>query len=185
MSTASLRRDHDLIERVLRSMAATIQLLEAGKQVPGPILDQVVDFTHNFTDVCHHTKEERSLFPALESAGLPSRMGPIAVMLMDHKRSREIAERMEADAEAYLTSGDPAELIRSMREYVEHVTEHLWKENNRLFVMAEARLQYAASKVAGELDEIERAQLEEIGRDRDHYESLAGDLDEMLKKAAK
>ena len=49
--------------------------------------------------------------------------------------------------------------------------------------MAEARLQYAASKMAGELDEIERVQLKEIGRDRDHYEGLAGSLDEMLKKA--
>ena len=39
MSTASLRRDHDLIEKVLRSMSATIQLLEKGTSVPAPILN--------------------------------------------------------------------------------------------------------------------------------------------------
>ena len=42
-----------------------------------------------------------------------------------------------------------------MKQYVEHITEHLWKENNRLFMMAEARLQYVAQKVDGELNEIE------------------------------
>lgn len=184
MSTASLRRDHDLIEKVLRSMSATVQLLEGGTSVPAPILNQVIDFTGNFTDVCHHTKEEKSLFPALEKAGLPSNMGPIAVMLMDHKKSREIVEVMRAASREYLESGDSARLVLSMRQYVQHVTEHLWKENNRLFVMAEARLQYVSAKVAGELSEIERTQLDELGRDRDHYERLAGSLDEMIKKAA-
>ena len=180
MSTASLRRDHDLIEKVLKSMAATVQLLESGKAVPAPILNQVVDFTKNFTDVCHHTKEEESLFPALQSAGLPSRMGPIPVMLMEHRQSREIATEMEGRAREYLESGEHGPLAASMRRYVQHVTEHLWKENNRLFMMAEARLQHDASRVSGEMDQIERRQLEEIGRERAHYERMASVLDGMV-----
>ena len=90
MSTASLRRDHDLIEKVIKSMEATLQLLQNGTSVPEPILMQVIDFSKNFTDVCHHSKEEGSLFPALEKAGMPTNMGPIAMMLMDHEKSREI-----------------------------------------------------------------------------------------------
>lgn len=177
MSTASLRRDHDLIEKVIRAMGATVQLLKDGKQVPGSILMPVVDFTKNFTDVCHHTKEEKSFFPALADAGLPTNMGPIPVMLADHKRSREIGQRMESSAQMYLESGDPAGLIRDMDEYVEHITEHLWKENNRLFVMADARLQYVSEKVDGELGSIESEQLTEIGQTREHYEQLAGRLE--------
>ena len=50
-----------------------------------PFYLPVIDFSKNFTDVCHHTKEEKSLFPALEKAGLPTNMGPIAMMLMDHQ----------------------------------------------------------------------------------------------------
>jgi len=80
MSTASLRRDHDLIEKVIKAMEATIQLLNDGKQVPESILNQVIDFSKNFTDVCHHSKEENVLFPALEQAGMPRNMGPIAMM---------------------------------------------------------------------------------------------------------
>ena len=85
MSTESLRKDHLLIEKVLKSMQVTLELLRSGKKIPESILVPVVDFSKNFTDVCHHGKEEESLFPALERAGMPRHMGPIAVMLMEHQ----------------------------------------------------------------------------------------------------
>lgn len=176
MSTNSLRRDHDLIEKVIKSMETTIQLLNDGKKIPEFILSPVIDFSKNFTDVCHHTKEEKSLFPALEQAGLPSNMGPIAMMLVDHQRSREIGTAMEESAKEYLSSGDSTKLVSDMQQYVEHVTEHLWKENNKLFMMAEARLQYVSKKVDDELNEIEKTQLSELGKSREHYEKLAENL---------
>ena len=176
MSTASLRRDHELIEKVIKAMESTIQLLNDGKQIPESILLPVIDFSKNFTDVCHHSKEENSLFPALEQAGMPRNMGPIAMMLMDHERSREIAKEMEHSAKDYISSGNSVKLISDMQQYVEHITEHLWKENNRLFMMAEARLQYVSKKVDSELNEIEKLKLKEIGKTREHYEQLAESL---------
>ncbi|MGV7226520.1 MAG: hemerythrin domain-containing protein [Nitrosopumilus sp.] len=176
MSTASLRRDHELIEKVIKAMESTIQLLNDGKQIPEFILLPVIDFSKNFTDVCHHSKEEKSLFPALEQAGLPTNMGPIAMMLIDHQRSREIGTEMEASAKEYLTSGDSTKLVSDMQQYVEHITEHLWKENNKLFMMAEARLQYVSEKVDKELTEIEKSKLDELGKTRDDYEKLAETL---------
>jgi len=176
MSTASLRRDHELIEKVIKAMESTIQLLNDDKQIPESILLPVIDFSKNFTDVCHHSKEEKSLFPALEKAGLPTNMGPIAMMLIDHQRSREIGDQMEESAKEYLSSGDSTKLISDMQEYTEHITEHLWKENNKLFMMAEARLQYVSEKVDTELSEIEKSKLNELGKTREHYEQLAENL---------
>ena len=176
MSTSSLRKDHELIEKVIKAMDSTVQLLVDGKQIPDSILLPVIDFSKNFTDVCHHSKEENSLFPALEQAGMPRNMGPIAMMLMDHERSREIAKYMEESAQEYLTSGNSENLINYMKQYVEHITEHLWKENNRLFMMAEARLQYVSQKVDKELNEIETSKLQETGKTREHYEKLAETL---------
>jgi hemerythrin-like domain-containing protein len=180
MSTTSLRRDHDLIEKVIKSMESTVQLLSNGTQIPESILLPVIDFTKNFTDVCHHSKEEKSLFPALEQAGLPTNMGPIAMMLMDHERSREIGTAMEQSAKEYLSSGDSTKLISDMHQYVEHITEHLWKENNKLFMMAEARLQYVSEKVDQELNEIEKTKLNDLGKSRKHYEDLAENLSKDL-----
>jgi hemerythrin-like domain-containing protein len=173
MSTASLRKDHELIEKVIKAMDSTIELLNDGKEIPESILMPVIDFSKNFTDVCHHSKEEKSLFPALEQAGMPKNMGPIAMMLMDHERSREIGKNMEQSAKEYLSSGDSAKLISDMKQYVEHITEHLWKENNRLFMMAEARLQYVSKKVDEELNQIESEKLQDLGKSREHYEKLA------------
>ncbi len=166
MSTTSLRQDHDLIEKVIKAMESTIQLLNDGKQIPEYILLPVIDFSKNFTDVCHHSKEEKSLFTALEQAGMPSNMGPIAMMLIDHQRTREIATQME----------ESTKLISDMQLYVEHVTEHLWKENNKLFMMAEARLQYVSEKVDKELNEIEKSKLKDLGKSREHYKQLAENL---------
>ena len=176
MSTASLRKDHELIEKVIKAMDSTIELLNDGKEIPESILMPVIDFSKNFTDVCHHSKEEKSLFPALEQAGMPKNMGPIAMMLMDHERSREIGNNMEQSAQEYLSSGDSAKLISDMKQYVEHITEHLWKENNRLFMMAEARLQYVSKKVDEELNQIESEKLQDLGKSREHYEKLAEKL---------
>lgn len=176
MSTASLRRDHELIEKVIKAMESTIQLLNDGKQIPESILLPVIDFSKNFTDVCHHSKEENSLFPALEQAGMPRNIGPIAIMLMDHERSRELGKEMESSAKNYISSGDSTKLINDMQQYVEHITEHLWKENNKLFMMAEARLQYVSKKIDQELNEIEKTKLKETGKTREHFEQLAETL---------
>ena len=182
MSTASLRRDHDLIEKVIKAMEATIQLLNDGKQIPESILNQVIDFSKNFTDVCHHSKEENVLFPALQQAGMPRNMGPIAMMLMDHERSREIGSHIEESAKEYLDSQNSTNLISYMKQYVEHVTEHLWKENNRLFMMAEARLQYMSAKVDKDLVNFEESKLKETGKTREHYEKLVENITENISK---
>jgi len=107
---------------------------------------------------------------------MPTNMGPIAMMLMDHQRSREIGKELEKSAKDYLSSGNSEKLIADMQLYVDHITEHLWKENNKLFMMAEARLQHVSKKVDEELSVIEKSQLNELGKSRQHYEELAENL---------
>ena len=176
MSTTSLRRDHDLIEKVLKSMWSTLPLLKSGKTIPEPILNQVIDFSMNFTDVCHHGKEENSLFPELEKKGMPRNSGPIAVMLMEHEVTRKIATRMEASSKTYLKSGDSTQLIIDMQEYINHVVQHLWKENNRLFEMAEMALRNDSEQISKNLQEMENTKLKEIGKTREEYERFAEEL---------
>lgn len=180
MSTESLRKDHELIEKVIKSMEVTLQLLSQGKKIPESILMPVIDFSKNFTDVCHHSKEEESLFPALEQSGMPRHMGPIAVMLMEHEMTRQIASRMEESAKKYIDTGSAQQLISDIREYVEHMSQHLWKENNRLFVMAEMRLQGHAEQINKNLTEVEKQKLSSLGKSRHDYEKLVLDLEQNI-----
>ena len=98
MTINSLKKDHDLIEKVLKSMETTLELLKNGKNIPESILMPIIDFSKNFTNVCHHGKEENSLFPALEKTGMPKIMGPIAVMLMEHEITKKLSDKLENSA---------------------------------------------------------------------------------------
>ena len=98
---------------------------------------------------------------------------------MEHEETRKIGNKMEESANNYFKTDNATELISDMKHYVEHVTEHLWKENNRLFMMAEARLQHVSKQVDEELNQIENTKLDEIGKTREQYEHIA---EEFTKK---
>jgi hemerythrin-like domain-containing protein len=83
---------------------------------------------------------------------------------------------MNASSKTYLNSGDSTQLIIDMQEYINHVVQHLWKENNRLFEMAEMALRNDAEQVNKSLLEVENAKLKEIGKTRMHYEKFAEEL---------
>jgi hemerythrin-like domain-containing protein len=182
VATESLRKDHDLIEKVVKVMEVTLQMLQSGKKIPESILMPTLDFTKNFTDVCHHGKEEESLFPTLGQAGMPTKMGPIAMMLMEHEITRKIAVHMEDSAKEYLTSGSSDALISDLAQYIEHMNQHLWKENNRLFMMAEMYLSGISDKMNSDLDLVEKKKLEQIGKSRHDYESLVQNLQSEISK---
>ncbi len=182
VATESLRKDHDLIEKVVKAMEVTLQLLKSGKKIPESILLPTIDFTKNFTDVCHHGKEEESFFPALGQTGMPTNMGPIAVMLMEHEMTRKIALHMEGSAKEYLSTGSADGLISDISQYVEHMGQHLWKENNRLFMMADMRLSEISDKVNLELDSVEKKKLEQLGKSRQDYEGLVQNIQSEISK---
>ena len=176
MPTTSLRNDHNLIEKVISSMKATVSLLKDGKVIPESILLQTIDFTKNFVDVCHHGKEEETLFPALAQTGMPTKMGPIARMLLEHQITKEIASKIEESSKIYITNGNSEELIHNIEQYIQHVTDHLYKENNRLFMMADARLQSYSDQIDKSLTETEKNKLNELGKTREYYENIVEQL---------
>ncbi|AIC14385.1 hemerythrin domain-containing protein [Nitrososphaera viennensis] len=181
-STESLRNDHFLIEKMMRALNVTADLLQAGKSIPAPFLEQALDFTKNFTNVCHHGKEEDTLFPTLEKGGMPREGGPIARMLFEHEITKQLAEKMDASARAYVQTGSADQLVADIRSYTGHVSQHLTKENFRLFAMADMMLQGKAAQVGQELAKTEEAKLHSLGRTRGHYEQLVDSYDAEIRK---
>ncbi|MFQ5980769.1 MAG: hemerythrin domain-containing protein, partial [Candidatus Heimdallarchaeota archaeon] len=100
-------------------------------------LDQMIDFIRIFADKCHHGKEEDLLFVAMEKVGIPRDGGPIGVMLSEHTIGRNFVKGM-AEATEQL-NGQKAKFVENARGYVQLLREHIMKEDNILYPMANQR----------------------------------------------
>ena len=141
-ATQDLRNEHEGIKVALAVLGHLANEIEADRAVGFDDLEQIVDFLKTFVDRCHHGKEEDLLFPALEAAGVPKENGPIGAMLADHSRGREYIRAMN-DALAGVREGLPADgkaFTAAAQGYVRLLSDHIEKENNVLFVMAEQQL---------------------------------------------
>lgn len=141
-ATQDLRNEHEGIKVALAVLDHLANEIEADRAVNVDDLEQIVDFLKTFADRCHHGKEEDLLFPALEAAGIPKENGPIGVMLADHTQGRDYIRAMN-DALAGVREGAPADrkaFAVAAQGYARLLRDHIEKENNVLFVLAEQRL---------------------------------------------
>jgi hemerythrin-like domain-containing protein len=171
-ATQILMDEHRVIERVITSLeAAAGDLAQGGAVRPGFFLD-AADFIQGFADGCHHRKEEGVLFTAMEAAGMPAQVGPIAVMLAEHEQGRVYTRGMRQAAER-LQAGDAAarpEVVRNARGYAALLRQHIVKEDGVLFPMADQVIPLAAREQVAE--DFERVEHEETG-DGIHEKYLA------------
>ena len=140
--TDDLKSEHRGIERMLRTGEKAADRLSAGKDVSPQVFLDMVDFLRNFADKCHHGKEEKELFPAMERMGIPRQGGPLGVMLLEHEQGRAFIRSMAENA-AQFAQGDasvPPQLAAAVRGYVELLRGHIYKEDHILFPMADSVL---------------------------------------------
>lgn len=157
-ATEILMQEHRLIERVLDALETAAGHVAQHHAVrPGFFLD-AADFIAGFADDCHHHKEEDVLFGAL---GGPETGGAIDMMLDEHQQGRSLNKGMR-DAARRLESGDDTArgpLVSNARQYVALLRDHIEKEDEMLFPMADELL---SAEQQGELDRgIERIEREE------------------------
>ena len=134
-----LMDEHRIIERVLDAMRRFSSELNADGTVTAEKLAGLVPFMREFADAQHHGKEEHRLFPRLVEKGLPSEHGPVQVMCSEHETGRRLVG--ELDRAITDLDADDAEsrhiLATAMTAIVEFYTQHIWKEDNVLFPMAD------------------------------------------------
>ena len=159
-ATEALKDDHRVIERVLA-------VLEGLTKSPGAVSlttwGKVLDFIRNFADKCHHLKEEKLFFPALEEHGIPREGGPIGMMLAEHEEARGYVRAM-ADALGHARDiPDTAKkvLVENATAYLRLLPQHINKEDEVLFQMADEVLTPEEQKQL--LREFEEHETKEIG----------------------
>ena len=91
-----------------------------------------------FADIQHHDKEEDHLFPKLRRT-MPMDGGPVSMILMEHQMGRSHIARMAEAAKSYAEGNGTAgaEWADAALDYVALPREHIYKENNVLFAMAD------------------------------------------------
>ena len=138
-ATQVLREEHEGILAMLRVVEAAAFRLRDGKPIPQNLMLNSAEFFSNFADKCHHGKEEDRLFPKMVEHGIGDEGGPIGVMKEEHAHGRSLFREMLSAAEQY-GKGDstvvPA-LVSNTLEYVHLLREHIDKENNVFFPMAD------------------------------------------------
>jgi hemerythrin-like domain-containing protein len=159
-----LRMEHDAVKLTLKVLDRICQEIElSGKLGDAQHVDHLLEFFTVFVDKCHHGKEEELLFPALEKIGVNRDKGPIGVMLREHQLGRECVQKMKAAFSQFKTGVAPAavDFTRSARDYISLLNQHIDKENNVLFPIAEKQLTEA--KLAELLKGFERIEEQKIG----------------------
>jgi hemerythrin-like domain-containing protein len=158
-----LKAEHQAVLLTIKILQQITRKLEYGQSIDLRHLNQILEFLQVFVDKCHHGKEEKILFPAMEAAGVPRQGGPIGAMLNEHEQGRSLVQGFRSAVEEYGVGKDGAvvKIIENARNYGRLLTSHIDKENNVLYVMAERVL--SADKMVEMAESFTKIEELEIG----------------------
>jgi hemerythrin-like domain-containing protein len=134
-ATANLENDHLQILQLIAVMEEIVKEIEPNVSH----LEEVVALIRQFADGLHHHKEEELLFPLMANNGFSPTQGPVAVMLAEHEQGRIYVRNMAENIDLYKNgqTRNLAFIYSNMLGYTELLTNHIAKENNILFRMAD------------------------------------------------
>jgi hemerythrin-like domain-containing protein len=167
--TEVLKEEHQAIKRVLEVLAKVSLRLEGGKNIDSQHLDQMIEVFRVFVDQCHHAKEERVLFPAMEQY-CPTKAGcPVFTLIAEHERGRayvrDLARAVEEikarDREALTT------FTQNARDYINLLRPHMEEEEGKVFPFADRKLSKEEQDAA--VRDARRIEEQVIGQGRHEY----------------
>ncbi len=174
--TQKLMQEHQLILRYIAFIERLANSWEPGVKDSEhyAALKTVVEFIKNYADRYHHAKEEDILFRHLEVPGVLTHCNPIPVMLYDHEEGRA----MTAGLLDSITTKSRDRALSYALGWCEHLTGHIYKEDNVLYPMAEEGLPEEEKQTI--LREYELAEEQQKAGLTDHYTQLLLELENQL-----
>jgi len=160
-SSERLRREHDLIEQVLRGLHLLKRYSGGGSPVPEPPVSGAIEFFSAFVERCHDRKEEEGLFPVLEACRMPGD-DPFAALRTEHDEERRLLGVLRALSCHQRGSG---EVLGPLAAYAELLRRHIAIENLVVLPFAERMLSPEDdARVEHSFDRIEERALGADGR---------------------
>ncbi len=131
-ASRQLMAEHEVILEVLRAAQAEADRVRQGFNLDDNRVRDIVDFSRNFTDRCHHGKEERFYFPAAEVYAGQRVNNFIDELTAEHAYGRSIVDEID-----YLLGGDAGDAAKLIAErlsaYVSMMRRHIQRENQQLY----------------------------------------------------
>ena len=147
-----LMEEHALISKVLDAFDRWSDSLLAEGHEDRLTLKRFLSFFADFVDGAHHIKEERVLFAVMQRHGFSADAGPIAVMNREHDEGRQLCQEMTllANQPESWTTETCGTINAHAKSYLTLLRNHIVKENQVLYPMADARLSADAWKEISE-----------------------------------
>jgi hemerythrin-like domain-containing protein len=140
-STAILRDEHKTIQLFLSAAELEIASIRKTGRLDRLELQCILDFLTNYVGWAHHTKEEKYLFVKIEERCGGDMSIPVAVMAHEHAEGRSmirtIQEAMTVDGKSEAAA---AAIADSLDDFIYFMLNHINKENNVIFPLADSLL---------------------------------------------
>lgn len=134
-------------QTILKAISAILkECTENGKEVNMAFFQKAIDFIKNYADKFHHAKEEDILFTAMLENMENLHCNPIPVMLHEHDEGREFVKGMEQG----ISEKNTEKLIENARGYCILLQQHIYKEENVLYPMAEEALNVEQKEIVNQ-----------------------------------
>ncbi len=173
-ATQQLKDEHEGIKIMLKIMEVISGNLEKDRNLNIDHFEKIIDFIKGFADKCHHGKEEEIFFPALINHGMPQEGGPIGVMLFEHEQGRNFIKELSHAFDEFKKGNKNAidEIVKNTSGYIQLLRNHIEKENNILFMMADKVLNDAEqSEIADSFEELKAKKIG-IGKHEEYHKLL-------------
>lgn len=131
----SLVDEHKNILKVVDALEKECNEIKSGKKVDEDFFRKIIDFIRNYADKFHHAKEEDILFKEFCKSAEKGCLhcNPVEQMLYEHNIGRNFVKEMEEG----IKERNKRKIVENSMGYVNLIREHIFKEDNILYPMAE------------------------------------------------
>lgn len=141
--TQTLKEEHAHISKVIEALKKECYAIQEGKKLDKDFFMKSVDFIKNYADSFHHAREEDILFAYMREHANELHCNPIEQMLVEHKLGRDYIKKL-IDG---IKERKKEKIARNTLGYCELLQDHIFKEDNILYPMADEVLSNKEQKL--------------------------------------
>lgn len=131
-----LSDEHQNILIVIGTLLQECDSLQSGNEINKGFFNKTIEFVRGYADKFHHAKEEDFLFVELCNNEAQMACNPTQQMLHEHDLGRDFIKELEKG----IKENNKDKIIKNARGYSQLLREHIFKEDNVLYPMADQAL---------------------------------------------